>query len=678
MPDPWAVISQTPATDQTPDDGWNVVSQAPVPKSVGGFLGNVVSSGANLLGNAISTIHGAAEAPVRAAVNWTRSPENQIPPTEEEQQFSNIGDTIAGLTHQGFKKIGLGSTADETPEAQADIAKAEALENQYKQRYGGLRNIGNTLYSDPVGALADAAMLTGGVAGAAGKTGELAEAANMGRTANALRTASRAAKTATEYNPVVSVPTKVIPAAYQGAKTAITDIRDRVADPHTTMIQALRPTASRTTFDRSVATAMPDIKAVESVPGNIKDVGSLLDHIKVAKQVNRAEFQRYTTPAEQMNMQVDINPVADAMAASVPDTVRFENAPGGVPAGAYREALDQADLYRTRVPVEQAENFLRDINAQLDAYYAKYPGVKYAQLRANPETASLVAKADAMRDALYKALDEPGMGAGPRDINRRYGALIDLEDAALRRKNVAARQAPQNLSQQFSNVHTAMNVVRGGAKVFGGNLLGAGSELAQGAAIRNAAKWLKDQQSTNNLIRRAFKYYDITQEFPFHPPPRPVAGLLPGASFRMGPGPDTSFVHGVSGPESAVLGFPQSQQKLLPDVSNPIGGQMRKPWTESGGMPQNAGQPIGGGVVVPDVLGRSLRGQGTPRPLLPAAPGTPTGGVTQPTRFGRPGYRGQPGRNPQQSTVSGPGAKTVGPPAAIPLPPAGTFKNPYR
>ncbi len=621
MPDPWAVISQTPATDQTPDDGWNVVSQAPVPKSVGGFLGNVVSSGANLLGNAISTIHGAAEAPVRAAVNWTRSPENQIPPTEEEQQFSNIGDTIAGLTHQGFKKIGLGSTADETPEAQADIAKAEALENQYKQRYGGLRNIGNTLYSDPVGALADAAMLTGGVAGAAGKTGELAEAANMGRTANALRTASRAAKTATEYNPVVSVPTKVIPAAYQGAKTAITDIRDRVADPHTTMIQALRPTASRTTFDRSVATAMPDIKAVESVPGNIKDVGSLLDHIKVAKQVNRAEFQRYTTPAEQMNMQVDINPVADAMAASVPDTVRFENAPGGVPAGAYREALDQADLYRTRVPVEQAENFLRDINAQLDAYYAKYPGVKYAQLRANPETASLVAKADAMRDALYKALDEPGMGAGPRDINRRYGALIDLEDAALRRKNVAARQAPQNLSQQFSNVHTAMNVVRGGAKVFGGNLLGAGSELAQGAAIRNAAKWLK---------------------------------------------------------ESAVLGFPQSQQKLLPDVSNPIGGQMRKPWTESGGMPQNAGQPIGGGVVVPDILGRSLRGQGTPRPLLPAAPGTPTGGVTQPTRFGRPGYRGQPGRNPQQSTVSGPGAKTVGPPAAIPLPPAGTFKNPYR
>jgi len=271
------------------------------------------------------------------------------------------------------------------------------------------------------------------------------------------------------------------------------------------------------------------------------------------------------------------------------------------------------------------------------------------------------------------------LDSGPREINRRYGALVDLEDAALRRKNVAARQAPQNLSQQLGNIHTAMNVVRGGAKLMAGNPAGAATELAQGVAIRNAAKWLKDQQSTNNLIRKAFKNYDVAQPpFPNPGPPRAIRGLLPSASFRMGPGPDTSYVHGVSGPEAAVLGFPPSQQRLLPEVASPVGGQMRKRWTETSGIPQNAGQPIGGGVVVPDIIGRSSRGQGTPRPLLPAAPGAPTAGVTQPTRFGRPNYREQPGRNQQQSTVSGPGAKTIGPGSPHPMPPAGTFRNPYR
>ncbi len=49
-----------------------------------------------------------------------------------------------------------------------EMGKADAVGQFYKNRYGGIDNIGNTLVNDPVGALADASMV-GGLAGGAAK-----------------------------------------------------------------------------------------------------------------------------------------------------------------------------------------------------------------------------------------------------------------------------------------------------------------------------------------------------------------------------------------------------------------------------------------------------------------------------------------------------------------------------
>lgn len=541
-----------------------VAPQAPSPKTVSGFLGNVASSGYNLAKNAINTAVGGVEKPLRTGVNLITG--GATPPSAEEQQFDNIGDTVAGLAHQGFKTIGLGGAVDETPEAKSDIAKAEAFENNYKQRYGGLKNIGDTLYNDPAGVAADAAMLTGGISGAAGKTSELAEAINLPRAAAGLRAVKAGAELATETNPIVAIP-KAIPPAFRTAKQLIQDRVDRVGDPHLTLTQSLKPMASRVNFDRSVATAMPDIKAAEANAGDIQDVGSLLDAVKVAKRANRAQFEQFTTPAQRMRMQVDLNPVADAMEASIPETVKFENTtPDGTPTGAHQAAIDNANAYRTAVPIEKAEAMLRDTNAALDSYYAKYPGIKRAQLRANPETSALVAKADALRDSLYSALDDPGLGAGPRELNRRYGALTDIEDAAMRRKNVADRQQPESLQQQLSKAQAIGHAVKGGVRLLSGNPAGA-LDIVQGAAGRAASNFLKEQQTTNNLIRRSFKNYSIAPGAVAPPLAPNIRGLLGPASIITPPPADASFVRGVP-----AMTQPPNPARALPPASTRFAG----------------------------------------------------------------------------------------------------------
>lgn len=705
-PGPWnsgyvpASPPQQPQAQQNQQDKWQVASEAPLSDdhSVLGFAGNAVKSGAKLGWNAYTTLTGAIEKPIRNALEFATNKTYQ--PTPEEEQFNNIGDTVAGATHQAFKKFGLGSDADETPQAQSDIAKAQALENQYKQRYGSGKGFKEAAYHDPFGVLADAAMVTGGIAGAAGKTAELADYANLTRPAAELRNISKGASLATEYNPLVAIPGKVVPAAYSAVKKTIGDYVDRVADPHLSMIQALKPTAARVNFDKSVAMAMPDIKAAETATGPITDIKSLLEAVKQAKLTKRAQLEAYTTPAQRQAMTVDLSPVADAMEKSIPDTVRFENLDPvtGAPTGEYKAALERADLYRTTVPIGKAESFLKDTNAALDAYYAKYPGVKYAQLRANPETAALVSKADALRDAFYKGLDNSSHGDIPRSINQRYGALTDIEDSALRRKNVAARLAPDNLTEQFANLATAGRVVQAGIKAVSGHPMQAMGELAHGAAVRGAAKWLKEHQQSNNLVRRAFKNYSVRPKRFFGPDSNinNVAGLypaLPAATSGIG-------VSGVIAPDMAGIirtgtNRMMAGPKQLPAATSRIGVS---------------------GTIVPDIIGRSSRGQGTPLPLLEGVQGNPppvqeliwdnvSKTWKQPKPKAPPGLKRQPGgpygtsQPPSQgagreravpgagfkvtppmrkSDVSGPGAKTIDPSTPIPLPPAGTYKNPYR
>jgi len=134
---------QSTQTSQTTPTGANTDSGSP---SVGGFLGNVVSSGANFAGNLVN----AAIHPI--------------------QTVQNIGSMAAG----GLQELG-GQTNDNT-------AKFDQLKSYLGNRYGSISNLEHTIYSDPIGFAADLSTVLGTGAGVAGLGAKAAELAGLGST----------------------------------------------------------------------------------------------------------------------------------------------------------------------------------------------------------------------------------------------------------------------------------------------------------------------------------------------------------------------------------------------------------------------------------------------------------------------------------------------------------------
>lgn len=151
-----------------------------------------------------------AEAPqVDPTTQMPVAPVSQETPTPETPEKKSIGGFIGNLEHSALdfgkglanivvhpvdtvKNIGklalgagdlLGSTVGLTDGQGQNADMARGLGNMYAERYGGLDNVGNTLYKDPIGVAADLATLLSGGAGAASKlgmVGKLGEAGKLG------------------------------------------------------------------------------------------------------------------------------------------------------------------------------------------------------------------------------------------------------------------------------------------------------------------------------------------------------------------------------------------------------------------------------------------------------------------------------------------------------------------
>lgn len=115
------------------------------PKSIGGFLSNVASSAGNAIGGIVDTV----AHPIRTA--------------------QNLGN------------LALGAGQLLIPGEQGKEQVARNVGNFYKQRYGGLSNIGNTLYNDPVGAALDVSALLGGAGAVAKGVGTLGKIEGLTR-----------------------------------------------------------------------------------------------------------------------------------------------------------------------------------------------------------------------------------------------------------------------------------------------------------------------------------------------------------------------------------------------------------------------------------------------------------------------------------------------------------------
>ena len=119
-------------------------------KTLGGFAGNVLKSGGRLIEGTVDAL---------------------IHPFRTVNTLGKVG--LGTLSNIG-EFLGLDSGQGENNQLVDEIAR------MYKQRYG--KDLGKTIYEDPVGVLADLSVVLGGAAGLAGKIGKLGgatETANL-------------------------------------------------------------------------------------------------------------------------------------------------------------------------------------------------------------------------------------------------------------------------------------------------------------------------------------------------------------------------------------------------------------------------------------------------------------------------------------------------------------------
>lgn len=103
--------------------------------------------------------------------------------TSAENLVTGIGTAIAHPidTAKGMYQLGSGVISKFIPGRQKSEDTADAVGKFYKNRYGGVENIKNTLYNDPIGALADVSTVISGVGAGAGLIGKAGTASKLAR-----------------------------------------------------------------------------------------------------------------------------------------------------------------------------------------------------------------------------------------------------------------------------------------------------------------------------------------------------------------------------------------------------------------------------------------------------------------------------------------------------------------
>jgi hypothetical protein len=416
-------------------------------------------------------------------------------------------------------------------------------------------------YGEQIGEfLAPAAAVSKGVKGAGLLTKMAAEGA-MGAGVAAVQTGGDSSSMALGAGFGAALPPagKVVKAGYQAAQRAAYGAKEgglggavasamrtaAPADPKTLITQALKPRSTNTRFVESLDRSLPELKVAEETLGRpISGLDDLLEATKVAKKNVRAIYDQMAGPQREMGSTVDLSPVAEAVTKSIPKRTALQ-----APQVAESVAA-KAATYRQRFSLEDAEQLLRETNAELDGFYAKYPTAQRRALASDPAVAALEAEAKTLRNVIYMALDNPGQGKAAREVNQRYGALLRLEEETYRRANVAKRQQPESLSEQIGAVRAAGDAARGAWRLMHGDVSGA-ADLASAGAMRSTGKFLKEQQTADALIARALKSFSGRPVPVDLPPPVTIRGLLNRGPIPMGAKPDES---GVWASEARVMG----------------------------------------------------------------------------------------------------------------------------
>ena len=331
--------------------------------------------------------------------------------------------------------------------------------------------------------------------------------------------------------------------------------------PESLITRAVKPGKNNVGWTTDVQKAVPLMKSAEQQLG--KPIAGIDDALQAAQLAKRDIWQQYQQrlgPASQSAV-IDGNQIADAMVSAIDKRTAVQN-PSLV-----ARVQATADTYRQPIPLDVAEDFLQSANKDLNTYYVKNK-VSRQVAENDPETASTVAEAEALRAQLYQKIDEV-TGPGAAQLKQSYGALTNMEKELYGRKLVADRQNPESLSEQLSTVRGAGKIAKGVLTMSPGDVV----EGAQNIAVSQA---LKARNTSDAMITRAFKNAQPAQPFPmptFRAPITQASRMLPaesatGAKYPMF-APDPAMT-----PGERMAAFRQylrqKQQLQLPANAQPL------------------------------------------------------------------------------------------------------------
>jgi len=272
---PWDVVSVTPAAQST-GSGWDVVQQAPKkPMGYGEMLGQAVVNTPASAGRMVSGLYEAVTSPV--------------------QTVSGLMDVAAGGLQNVLPKpvTDFINQFETNPEAaQRAVNTANAMGGMYKERYGTLEGIKNTIATDPVGVAGDLSTLLAGGAGLARGAGAIAGPGRIGSAmsgvADKLSTASNVTN---PINAMVKAPAKAYELASALTKQGLSLKTGVGTEPITQAVKAGRE--GNATFVENMRGQVPITQVLDDAKTNLaqmnldkqKDYRSGMVNIKSDKSV---------------------------------------------------------------------------------------------------------------------------------------------------------------------------------------------------------------------------------------------------------------------------------------------------------------------------------------------------------------------------------------------------------
>lgn len=149
------------------------------------------------------------------------------------------------------------------------------------------------------------------------------------------------------------------------------------------------------------------------------------------------------------------------------------------------------DWRELNITVADAEEKLQRINADITNYFRSAPRDQHIK-GSKPYVAAKLAERLALKDALDAKVNSLS-GKGMAELKKSYGALMNVQDEAFKRINVADRANPLSLQE-------AVHKVLGVTKLLGGDIVGGVVEISGSSAV-------KKLNSSNHLVSSAVKNF---------------------------------------------------------------------------------------------------------------------------------------------------------------------------